>query len=193
VKFVPIREIRVNSIRVHMNSIVLLSGPVGAGKSTVAKELIALSTGPVAYIEGDTFWSFIAKGAGGTSNRNFKMVMTAMMAAAVPYALYGNEVILDFSIPPWFLETAIKIVKNRAIALHYVVLRPSEKVCAARAATRHEGKIADYKLYHDLYTSFNQVQRYIIPDDTSDPLGIAQKVREGLDDGIFMINTNNHE
>jgi len=176
-----------------MSSIVLLSGPVGAGKSTVAKELIALSRGPVACIEGDMFWSFIAKNGGGSSNRNFKMIMSSMVAAAMPLALYGNEVIVDFSIPPWFLETAIKMIKNRDITLHYVVLRPPEKVCAARAATRHEGKITDYKRYHDLYTSFNQVQRYIIPDDTSDPQAIAKKVREGLDEGIFTIDTNNHE
>src|SRR5271168_3352630 len=95
-------------------SIVILSGPVGAGKSTVAHELVALSSGPIAYIEGDTFWSFIAKGAENRRReKNFRMIMTAMTGAALPYALYGYEVILDFSIPPWFLETAQKIVKSR--------------------------------------------------------------------------------
>ena len=175
---------------VSMKSIVLLSGPVGAGKSTVAKELISLSPGPVACIEGDVFWSFTAKHTTAKQHRNFRMIMTSMVAAALPLALYGNEVIVDFSIPPWFLETAVKLIKNRSITVHYVVLRPSEKVCATRAATRHEGKIADYKHYHDLYTSFNEVQRYIIPDDSSDPQAIAQKVREGIDEGIFMIDTN---
>lgn len=80
------------------------------------------------------------------------MIMTSMVAAAMSLALYGNEVIDDFSVPPWFLETAVKMITSREIPLHCVVLRPSEKICAARAAARYEGKIPDYKHYQDLYT-----------------------------------------
>src|SRR5271166_6139849 len=127
-----------------MKPIVLLSGPVGAGKTSVARELVALSAAPLAFIEGDTFWSFIAKGDKKQArNKKFKMVMTAMTAASLPYAASGYETILDFSIPPWFLDTARAIAKVREAPLDYVVLRPSEAVCAARAAARAEGKIVD--------------------------------------------------
>ena len=121
--------------------LVIISGPVGAGKTTVALELVASSPPPVAYIEGDKFWFFIAKGAGRRREKDFKMIMTAMTAAALPYALYGYEVILDFSIPPWFLETAQRVVKWKDLDLDYVVLRPSETVCAARAAGRAEARL----------------------------------------------------
>ena len=168
--------------------IVILSGPVGAGKSTVAPELIALSPEPIAYIEDDTFWSFIAKGAESRRiEKNFKMIMTAMTGAALPYALYGYEVIVDFSIPPWFLETALKIVKSRDVRLDYVVLRPSETVCAARAASRPEGTIADYSRYRDLYISFDEAARYTIKDDASDAAVVAARIREGLDSGKFRV------
>jgi len=171
-----------------MKSIILLSGPVGAGKSTVARELVALSPEPIAYIEGDQFWSFIAKGTGGRREKNFKMIMTAMTAAAATYALYGYEVILDFSIPPWFLETARKVAKVRDVPLDFVVLRPSEAVCAARAAGRAEGKIADYQPYHDLYTSFDEEESNTIRDDEGEAAAVAARIRKGLDAGAYRLS-----
>src|SRR6188508_1636732 len=112
-----------------MKPIVLLSGPVGAGKSTVAKELIAISPGPLSYIEGDTFWAYIAKGGAAQGMaKNFTTIMSAMTAAAIPYASAGYEVVVDFSIPPWFLNGAYAMMKRFGAPVDYVVLRPSEAV-----------------------------------------------------------------
>ena len=113
--------------------------------------------------------------------------MTAMTAAAVPYAMAGYEVILDFSVPPWFLENIRKVVKVRDVAVDYVVLRPSQSVCAARAAARPEGKIADYSVYDDFYSSFDEAKPYAISDDNSDAATVAQRIREGLKQGIFRL------
>jgi gluconate kinase len=171
-----------------MKSIILLSGPVGAGKSTVARELIASSQGPIAYIEGDKFWFFIAKSAAGQGRqKDFRMIMQAMTAAALPYALAGYEVVLDFSIPPWFLDTARRIVQIKDVPLDYIILRPSESVCSARAAARSEGAIADYAPYSDLYSSFDGAQHNTICDDESDAAMVAKRIRKSLNQGIFRI------
>ncbi len=172
-----------------MKPIVILSGPVGAGKSAVAQELVALSAAPVACIEGDKFWFFIAKADKPQArNKQFKMIMTAMTAAALPYAASGYETILDFSVPSWFLDTARRIAKVRDVPLDYVVLRPSEKVCAARAAARVEGAIADYAPYRELYATFEAEPRHLIEDDASDAPALAQRIRHGLDEGLFRLS-----
>jgi tRNA uridine 5-carbamoylmethylation protein Kti12 len=170
-----------------MKSIVLLSGAVGAGKTTIAKQLVAISNAPVSYIEGDEFWKLITKDdENGSRGKNFKMIMTAMIAAALPIAMYGYEVIVDFSIPPWFLETVHTVVKGKA-PIHYIVLRPSEAICKTRAANRSEGIIEDYSRYQEFYRSFDSVQRHIICDDVNGAAVVAANVREAIDAGMFLI------
>ncbi len=171
--------------------IIILSGPVGAGKSTVAREIIKTSTDPLVYIEGDKFWLFFVKGFGSRSRfKNFKTIMSSMTAAAMPYALSGFNVLLDFTIPPWFLETAIKITSSRNVPLQYIVLMPDEKVCAERVANRQEGSIDNYALYHDLYVDFKDAKLYTIENNLSDAATIADEIRQGILNGSFRIHND---
>lgn len=94
--------------------ILILSGPVASGKTTVAREVARLLTDDVVLIEGDVFWSFYAKGAQSSTHKGFRTIMSAMTAAAIPFAARGSQVILDFPIPPWFPDTARKIASVRS-------------------------------------------------------------------------------
>ena len=171
--------------------IILLSGPVAAGKTAIARELIKSAVHPTVYIEGDKFWFFIVKSDKAiTRTGNFKTIMMSMVAASVPYALSGYEVILDFSIPPWFLDTVRKIAEPRKVPLEYIIIRPGENVCARRAASRKEGIISDYSQYHDFYLDFMEAGKYSICDDFSDPKSIADTINKRRSEGIFRLNGN---
>ena len=167
--------------------ILILSGPVGSGKTTVARELVRFLTDEVVLIEGDVFWSFYAKGAPGPAHKRIRTIMSAMTAAAIPYATGGSHVILDFSIPPWFLETVRKVAAMREVPLDYVVLRPSEQVCAARAKARADGSIADYSLYSELYRDFDQRLHHILSDDAMSPAEHATAILRGVAEGRFRL------
>ncbi|HEY9002882.1 MAG TPA: AAA family ATPase [Mucilaginibacter sp.] len=167
-----------------MKPIILLSGPVGAGKTTVARELVKAAYEPIVHIEGDVFWSFIGKSIG-SPKKNFGVIMSAMTAAAIPFALSGYEIILDFSVPPRYLDRLLKILKRREIPLDYVVIRPDKFICTRRAIERSEGQIKDYSHYEKLYDAFDEVQKHIIYDNESDAETIAEHIREGLGEGIF--------
>jgi adenylate kinase family enzyme len=164
-------------------SVTILSGPIGAGKTTVARELVALLPAPVSYIEGDTFWSFVARAHSGDRREVFQVIMRAMTAAAIPFARSGYQVILDFSIPPQFLETARKILKE--VPLNYIVLRPSLATCQSRAAGRLEGRITNYN--REFYALFAQASPYLVCDDEADACSIAKRIHQALREGSFAV------
>jgi hypothetical protein len=112
--------------------------------------------------------------------------MRSVTAAAVPLARSGYEVLLDFSFPVDFIETARKILKE--IPLDFVMLRPSIATCEQRAAARPEGKIPDYSVYRDFYTIFEGLPKHEIGDDEADAASIARRIRAGLDQGIYRLD-----
>jgi hypothetical protein len=89
--------------------------------------------------------------------------------------------LIDFSIPPEFLKTAHVILKD--IPLDFILLRPSLKVCAARAANRAEGKIAQYSA--EFYALFGGMERHAIEDDSADAATLARRIGQGLNNGVF--------
>jgi hypothetical protein len=166
-------------------SVVMLSGPVGAGKTTVARELVAISPAPFCSIEGDTLWSVFAKPGEKPVRERFLLLMRSMTAAAVPLARGGYEVLLNFSFPLDFVDTARKILKE--VPLDFVMLRPSLETCERRAVGRPEGKIADYGAYREFYAMFEGLPKHEVADDDADAGSIARRIRAGLDEGIFRL------
>jgi Chloramphenicol phosphotransferase-like protein len=169
----------------HVSSVVFLSGPIGAGKTTIAQELIAIWSGPLVYIEGDKFWSFLVRRKDGDQREDFRLLMRAITAASLPFARSGYDVLLDFSVPPPFLKVALAILKD--MPLDYVLLRPSLAVCAARARDRQHGKITKYD--RGFYALFDAADHHTIADDDADAASMAQQIRAGLAANRFRVST----
>jgi adenylate kinase family enzyme len=163
--------------------VTILSGPIGAGKTTVSKELIALWSAPLAYVEGDQFWPFLVKRGEGDRREDFRVIMRAMTSAAGSLTRTGYEVLLDFSIPPAFLPTAQKILRDAP--LDYIVLRPPLEICAARVRDRAEGKIMKYD--RGFYGMFVAEERHVISDESESPKAIAEIIFGGLKEGRFRV------
>jgi adenylate kinase family enzyme len=163
----------------------MISGPVGAGKTTVARKLTPMLPGSTSCIEGDTFWSFIKKSEEHDQRVNFNVIMRAMTAATIPFVRSGYNVVLDFSIPPYFLEMARKILKE--VTLDYVILKPSQNICAARAAARPEGAIPDYGKYASFYVLFDGFDRHKIENGEASADSVAMQILEGLNSGRFRV------
>ena len=87
---------------------------IGAGKTAVSKQLIALWSAPLAYIEGDQFWPFLVKRADGDRREDFRVIMRAMTSAAGSFSRTAYDVLLDFSIPPPFARLSPAITSGSA-------------------------------------------------------------------------------
>jgi adenylate kinase family enzyme len=120
--------------------LVVVTGPPGAGKSTVAQALSSMFE-PSALVAGDEFFAMIDRGFidpwTEAAHRQNEIVVASAAAAAGRLAAGGYTVIYDGVIGPWFLETFASATALSEI--HYVILLPPEDVCLQRvqARTRH--------------------------------------------------------
>jgi energy-coupling factor transporter ATP-binding protein EcfA2 len=117
--------------------LIVVTGPPGAGKSTVARILSGLFDAS-ALVSGDQFFAFIDQGFVApwttTAHRQNEVVIGAAAAAAGRLAAGGYTVVYDGVIGPWFLETSGAAAG--LTSLHYAVLLPPEELCLERTAPR---------------------------------------------------------
>lgn len=173
-----------------MGELVVVTGPPGAGKSSVAGRLATVRT-PSALVPGDTFFSMIKKGYLlpwlPRSRRQNEVIIEAAAAAAGRLSEI-SFVVFEGIVGPWFLPTFVSAAQPADV--HYVVLLPPLSICIERVRSRGDPGFSDLAVTEDLYRQFVDAgidDRHLVIERDAPPARLAELIMRKLNDGSLRI------
>jgi adenylate kinase family enzyme len=174
-------------------STLIVTGPPGAGKTTVARLLAERAPASVC-LDADGFFHAIRRGYvlpwQEEANEQNRTVLSALAAAARTYAAGGYQVVVDGIVGPWFLPLFADAFSAERLPLHYVVLRPARETALARAIVRSGDALTDegpVDHMHRAFTRLGAYEAHVIDNGMLDPEHTAERIEAGMADGLLLV------
>jgi cytidylate kinase len=160
--------------------LLVVTGPPGAGKSTVARALAGRVGPSSVLVAGDAFFAFLANGAVDPWRPESHVQNTVVTEAAAQAAgrFAGDyDTVYDGVLGPWFLATFAAAAGLDA--LDYVILSPSADTCVARIRSRAGHTFSDESAARHLHEQFRSARidaRHVLATDDMDAGATADAV-----------------
>lgn len=173
-----------------MAELLVVTGPPGAGKSTVAA-LLTEQWETAALVPGDAFFAFWTRGAIAPwlpqAHAQNEVVLRAAAAAAGAFVAGGCPVVYDGVVGPWFLPAFT--AATGLDSLHYAVLLPPLQQCLQRVATRTGHGFTDAGAARGMHADFagaDVAARHLLSDLPDDPRDVAALVKQRFAAGTLL-------
>jgi AAA domain-containing protein len=173
-----------------MSDLLIVTGPPGSGKSTVAL-LLAERFEPCVLVHGDVFFGFVVRGyidpwLPGSHEQNV-VVTEAAATATGRFPKGGYTTIFDGMVGPWFLETFLEHAQLDSV--QYAVLMPSLETCTARVMGRNGHGFRDEPATRRMYAAFADAEiapRHLLRSDADDPASVALELFQRYESGSLI-------
>ena len=175
--------------------LIVVTGPPGAGKSTVAAAL-ATRFDPSVLVAGDDLFGFLATGAIAPwlpeSQAQNEVVTEASAACAGRFAR-DYVTVFDGMVGAWFLPTLT--AATGLARLDYVVMLPSLDRCLQRVSTRIGHGFDDAPATEQMHRQFAAAQvdaRHVLVDPPEGVDAVADLIAVGLAEDRFRHTAAGH-
>ncbi len=173
-----------------MASLLIVTGPPGAGKSTVSG-LLAARLSPSVLVEGDRFFAFLAEGAIEPWLPESQLqngVVTEAAASATGRFAEDYDTIYDGVVGPWLLSTFVSV--TGLVELDYVILLPPVDVCVARVRGRTGHGFSDEAATRRMHAEFDGAsidRRHVLAWGSAGPEETVNDIERARTEGLLRL------
>ncbi len=172
--------------------VVIVSGPPGSGKSTVAAAL-AESAERGVHLESDWFFrwirsGFIAPHLPESQSQN-AAVMDVAADAAAGYAQAGYAVVWDGIVGPWFLDRVVARLSGRGVRVRYLVVRAERETALARVRERDATtELSGAEVMWEQFADLGDLEGHVVSGD-GEIADVVDRCHAALADGGLVVES----